>query len=84
MKAYRKNKFDYLDGTHRYKLIGGQKELGEETVMTGREARSQNQVLMNIYQEEIRKEIDAGVKFGHTTSVLKRWVIMERNVVGDN
>ena len=71
---------DYLNGTHSYKLTGNQKELGEEMVMTGRQAKAQNEVLMEIYREDIRAEIDAGVKFGQTVSVLKRWVIVERHV----
>ena len=71
---------DYLNGTHSYKLQGNMKDLGEEMVMTGRQAKAQNQVLMDIYREEIRAEIDAGVKFGQTVSVLKRWVIVERHV----
>jgi hypothetical protein len=54
--------------------------VGEEMVMTGRQAKAQNEVLMEIYREDIRAEIDAGVKFGQTVSVLKRWVIVERHV----
>jgi hypothetical protein len=71
---------DYLNGTHSYKLMGNQKELGEKTVMTGRQAKTQNEVLMEIYREDIRAEIDANVKFGQMVSVLKRWVIVERHV----
>ena len=70
----------YLEGTHRYKLCGNQKDLGEEMVTTGRQAKAQNEVLLEIYREDIRAEIDAGVKFGQTVSALKRWVIVERHV----
>lgn len=70
----------YIAELHRYKLVGKQQDLGEEAVMTGREAKTQNELLVEIYREEIRKEIDAGVKFGETVSVLKRWIIAERSV----
>lgn len=48
--------------------------------MTGREAKEQNRVLMDMYREDLRVEIDEGVPFGKTTSVLRRWVVVERNV----
>jgi len=79
-KKHNKEAYDYLDGTHRYKLVANQSDLGEETIMNGRQAREQNKVLMDIYREDIRAEIDAGVKFGQTTSAMKRWIIVERNV----
>ena len=47
--------------------------------MTGHQARATNDVLKDIFREEINVEIDEGVKFGHTKSNLKRWVIKERN-----
>lgn len=71
---------EYFNSFHRYKLTGNSKDLGEEVVMDGRQAKAQNQVLMDIFKEDIRAEIDAGVKFGQTVSVLQRWVIVERNV----
>lgn len=71
---------DYLNGTHSYQLIGNQSELGEKMWMTGRQAKAQNEVLMEIYRQDIRAEIEADVKFGQTVSVLKRWVIVERYV----
>ncbi len=70
----------YLDGTHSYKLIGNGHELGEQMVMTGRQALAQNEVLLGIYREDIQAEIDAGVKYGQTASVLKRWVVVARHV----
>lgn len=70
----------YLSGTHQYKLVGNQKDIGDTRVMTGREAKEQNRVLMDMYREDLRVEIDEGVPFGKTTSVLRRWVVVERNV----
>jgi len=71
---------EYLDGTHRYRLIGNQEFLGEEVVMGGREAKARNQCLMEQFQAELREQIDNGAKFGETSCVLKRWVVSERNV----
>jgi hypothetical protein len=80
-RKHNESAHDYLNGTHSYKLVGNQKDLGEEMLMTGRQAKAQNEVLMEIYREDIRAEIEANVKFGQTTSVLKRWVIVDRHVL---
>ena len=65
----------YLEAIHKYRLVGNFKYLGEEAYMTGDEAFTQNAVLKQIYCEEIRDAIDAGVKFGQSGAVLKRWVL---------
>ena len=79
-KKHNKGACEYLDGTHSYKLVGLGQDLGEEAEMTGRQAKAQNEVMLEIYREDIRAEIDAGVKFGQTVSVLKRWIIVERHI----
>ncbi|MBE7497087.1 MAG: hypothetical protein HS117_19270 [Verrucomicrobiaceae bacterium] len=71
---------EYLTGTHLYKLLGNSRDLGETMTMTGAQAKAQNDVLLEIYREDIRQEIESGVKFGATQSVLKRWVVVERHV----
>lgn len=70
-----KNAKDYLGGTHDYKLMGNQIDLDSHARMTGREAHAQNELLKQIYCEKIREAIDAGVKFGQSGAVLKRWVL---------
>lgn len=50
-----------------------------EKVMTGAEAFKTNLRFRNKFSKEIQKEIDSGVPFGYTTSVLKRWTLKEKN-----
>lgn len=71
---------DYLSSYHSFKLMGLGVSLGEETVMSGRVAKIANQRLLQEFQVEINKEIDAGVPWGSTKSVLKRWCVKTRNV----
>jgi len=71
---------EYLSGTHRYKLIENQRDTGDITIMAGSQAKATNEVLLAKFREELALEIDAGVPYGKTTSNLRRWVILERNV----
>lgn len=71
----KKEKKAYLEAIHKYKLVGNYKDLDQQTYMTGSEAYTQNEVLKQIYCEEIREAIDAGIKFGQSGAVLKRWVL---------
>ena len=71
----KKNAKAYLEAIHKYKLVGNYKDLDQQADMTGSEAYAQNEVLKQIYCEEIREAIDAGIKFGQSGAVLKRWVL---------
>jgi len=77
-KRKQRDAIEYVNSMHRFRLMGNQDDLGEERVMTGREAKAQNELFMQNYRSEIQEEIDAGVKFGQTRSVLRRWKWVER------
>lgn len=63
----------YTSSQHHYQMTINGKPEGEPVVMTGAEAKAQNEIFSQRFKDELNAAIDSGKPFGCTGAVNRKW-----------